>query len=504
MPHPYLEKTKSSFIRFRDKISRLNHYPRSGLVVSGISFGLIILLYCFGLPGELIFTNNIEVGHIVLTFFSTTALIAHLFSNATYIAGTIDLFNEPKPEIKNKTTFERWSTLLGILIGLSVGIAFACSLPLDFFSFLSTVTVTTGASAGLGSRLGGLTRRPFLLEQIFLGLSFVGGIVMGSSLVLTGTTPFLHVTGVISFLTGGPPLIASIVFVCFVTSLCMSGADYLSKALVYAPELPRRIYNWLYGLPAPANRRHHEYEGSFFGALLSLMAIAFFVTHLHLLASAVLAHEGYKLGLAITATLVAKCFGVDGIFSRVGRTLDNLFEEDDTLLDKAGKTVLVITGVAGLMVIWDMGNKMIHYLYCKKTPDLSPIKSPLISGSNNFIDTRLHSDEAIEVKNSNPSLPSRPLTPLVIAPSPPRLTPPNSLSPLSPAPSSSQERSPAASSTHLSSESDTRSPSTSWWKKFSFSDLWTSLFYTPTPRGTNKHSHLEHLSPSRLRKRHVL
>ncbi len=459
MPHPYWEKTQTSFERFRKKISGLNHYPRAGLIASGISVGLIILLYCFGLPPELIFISNIEVGPLVLTFFSTIALIAHLFSNATYVAGTIDLFNETDLDIKRKTKVERWSTLIGILIGLTVGIALASSLPLTFFSFLSTVTVTTGASAGLGSRLGGLTRRPFLLEKIFLGVSCVVGIFMGSCLVLTGTTPLIHIAGVITFLTGGPPLCASIVFVCFITSLCMSGADYFSKMIIHGHGLINRLSRWLRGLPPPdKNSRHHEYEGSFFGAILSIIAITFFITHLHLLASAVLAQEGCKLGAAITVTLVAKCFGVDGIFSRVGRTLDSLFDEDDKSFDKAAKVMLVITGVAGLIVVWDMCKKMINYLSCKKTV-VAPSTDPTPS-----------TPSGTELQTTTQTTLLSPTSPLSLRSASPSTTP-------SPSTPSSQ---PFPSPVTSSPKSPAQSPSTSWWDTLPpLSCLWAA-FYSPT------------------------
>lgn len=439
-----------------EKIAKVSHYCRSGLVVSTVSCGLIILFICFGLPVELAFNE------IILTFFATAALIAHLFSNATYIAGTIDHFQNADPTTK----IERWATLIGILIGFTAGIALSLTLPsLTFFTFLSTTTVTTGAIAGLCNRFGGIERRPDL-EQACLKVSAIVGATMGASIIFMGI-PFIHITGVISFITAGPPIMASAIFLCLVTSLFMSGADYFSKAILYLPKLFKK-------------GRHHEYEGSFCGALISIAAIIFFITHLHLLVGVKLTLTGFNV-IATTITLFAKCFGIDGICSRLGRTFDELFEQEDTIYEKAAKGMLVITGIAGLMVVVDICSKIKNYIYCKKTPDPSSANTPLVHGSSTFIIEKTKLDLTEEAnKNSIQILPS-PLS--VVAPSSPRPSSPlNSLSPLSPSPSYSREPSPPpSSSADLSPESTTRSPSTSWWKKFSL-NLWTTIFYTPTPR----------------------
>ncbi len=351
------------------KISSLsNHYARSGLVVSAVSFCLIVTFFCIGAPVELISTD------VIIRIFSTASLISHLFSNATYIAGTLDQFQNPDP----RTQLERWLTLLGIVTGLAGGIIISLSLPaFTFFTFFSTTTVMTGAFAGLGSRFGGLGRRP-LPEKIGLSVAAVIGGTMGFYLTLTGT-PIIHITGVISFVTCSSPLITSILFVFLVTSLCMSGADYLSKSLVYWRNTFER-------------EKHHEYEGSFFGALLSIAAMIYFLTHLHLLGSAVIAQEGTKLAVATTIALFAKCFGIDGICSRVGRTLDRFFDKEESVYEKIFKVFMVITGVAGLLVIVDICNKLFHSCTRKELLPL-PKPSPKFNPSTLSIDTTL-SDES--------------------------------------------------------------------------------------------------------------
>ncbi len=467
------------------KIADLNHYCRAGLVVSTVSCGFIILFLCFGFPSELVFDNVISTifttatpaelffDELILTIFSTAAVVSHLFSNATYIAGTIDQFQEPDPTKKKKTTIERWFTLAGIIIGLIGGITLALTLPsITFFTFLSTTTVTTGAIAGLCNRFSGIRRRP-LFEQFCLIASAIIGASMGCSLLYFGI-PIMHITGVITFVTGGPPPIASTIFISLVTSLFMSGADYFSKSILYLPRLFKK----------KKEDRHHEYEGSFFGFFLSLLAIAFFVTHLHLFVSAKLTLTGFNIA-ATTVTLFAKCFGIDGICSRIGRTLDGLFDKEDSHSEKAVKVILVITGFAGLMVLTDICSKIKNYICCNKTPDPSPTSPPLVIGSNNLINERTKLDSA-ETRTNNKSI-QIPLSPLlVVTPSSPR--PPSPLNPLSPLPPSREPSTPSPSSTDSSSESAARSPSTSWWNKFSSSYLWTTMFYPPTPRGTSVNS----------------
>lgn len=344
------EKTKKLY----NKISKLNHFSRSGLVASGISFVLILTFFFIGLPPELVSSE------CIIRIFSTAALISHLFSNATYIAGTIDLYQNPRPD--NRLEF--WLTSIGIVSGLTLGIVLSLTLlPITFFSFFSTTTVVTGALSGLGSRIGGLVSpRRHNFEKLCLVGAGLGGCSMGIFLTLT-STPIMHISGVITFVTCASPLMTSIIFIFLVTSLCMSGADYFSKSTLY-------LCNGY------QPDRHHEYEGSFFGSILSVAAILFFVTHLHLLATATFAVEGTKLAVATTIALFAKCFGIDGICSRIGRTLDRLFDVDDTIAIKTAKIALVITGVAALFVIIDMGCKLIHSFYPDNSKKPIPLPTP--------------------------------------------------------------------------------------------------------------------------------
>lgn len=322
------------------KIAKLKHYTRAGMVVTTVSWGLIILFMIFGLPGELAFSG------VVLPFFATAALVAHLFSNATYIAGTMDLFKEAKESRK----VERWVTLIGLIVGFVGGVGLSLTLPsISFFTFLSTTTVTTGAIAGLANRFGGIKER-HPLERYSLIIAAITGAAMACTLIACGV-PFLHVTGVISFITAGPPVVASSIFICLVTSLFMSGADYFSKMLRF---LPRIFSN-------DKGDRRHEYEGSCFGAIFSLVAIIFFAANLHLLA-------GTHLTLntaAITITLFAKCFGVDGICSRIGRTLDGFIKNKDNTQTTVEKVLWVVSGAAGLMVMADIGFKIKDYVFAK-------------------------------------------------------------------------------------------------------------------------------------------
>lgn len=324
------------------KIAKLNHYSRAGMVVTTVSWGFIILFMLFGLPAELAFSG------VVLPFFATAALIAHLFSNATYIAGTIDLFKEAKPNTK----LERWMTLAGLVLGFAGGIILSLTLPsLSFFTFLSTTTVTTGAIAGLANRFSSLGRR-HSLERNCLLIAAILGVGMACTLIACGI-PFLHITGVISFITAGPPLIASGIFVCLVTSLFMSGADYFSKMLRYIPRILGKDKE---------DGHHHEYEGSFFGAIFSIVAIIYFAANLHLLVGIHLTLTGLNVA-ATTITLLAKCFGVDGICSRIGRTLDGFIDTDNTTNIKVMKVMWVVSGAAGLMVIADIGFKIKDTLF---------------------------------------------------------------------------------------------------------------------------------------------
>ncbi len=339
------------------KISGLrSHYTRSGLVVSGISFVLIVLFFTVGVPPELMFSESI------VRIFATAAFISHLFSNATYIAGTIDLFQQETDDIKIK--IERWSTLIGIIVGLALGMYLSFMLaPITFFNFLGMTTVVTGAFSGLGSRIGGLGRRP-PLEQGFLGGAGIIGCGMGFYFALTGAS-LMPIPGIISFAACSSPLITSIIFIFLVTSLCMSGADYAAKSLSYL----RHTYE---------DNRYHEYRGSCWGSALSLLAILFFVTHLDLF-TATFAAEGTKLAVATTIALFAKCFGIDGICSRIGRTLDRFFDSNDSDSDKAYKILLVLTGVAAFLVVVDMVFKLAHYFGGDCKPATSPTPTSLSS-----------------------------------------------------------------------------------------------------------------------------
>lgn len=307
-----------------------------------------------------------------MDIFATLALIAHLFSNATYIAGTIDLFQEKLPEVKQRTKRERWMTLIGIILGFSLGVLYCLTLPaasITFFACLSNITVTTGAISGLGSRFGGLGRRPPLEQKCLVGAATIGATL--SLILICAGIPFMHITGVISFITVGSPVIASTVFVLLVTSLFMSGADYFSKAARYYFEFSE----------VQKSKREHEYRGSFCGAMLSTVAFFYFTMHLHLLTNGAVTSIGEFNNIATTITLFAKCFGVDGICSRIGRTLDDFkdfFESDDTWQDKTGKVLLVITGVSGLMVIMDMVLQAIDFLSGKnkKVCPVGSVTSP--------------------------------------------------------------------------------------------------------------------------------
>jgi uncharacterized membrane protein HdeD (DUF308 family) len=345
------------FTRIYTKITEgsLNHYRKAALAILPISFYLLLFFFLAGHTANLFYSN------LLLDIIPIPAFIGHLLSSSTYIGGAMDLWND-----EQALRSQRWGTLLGSALGLAVGITvsiFLATGPITFLSVLSHMIFTMrslSAFAGIGNRLGGLKRRP-KAEKWGLVLACSIGLILGTTLFFTVTGPMLSMLGIVTFVTnyGTLPVgISGILFVSMFTSTCMSGADYSSKAITFLRNAKED--------QATIKDRYHEYHGSAIGAALCLaVAVPLIISQVPLVMS--------WLTPVLILIVASVTFSIiDGIFSRVGLTLDGLKEEKNNeptplfettwqKIKKYGPALLaVITGVFAMIMVIDACKKALR------------------------------------------------------------------------------------------------------------------------------------------------